>query len=531
MLLEAQQSCSSIDTSPQDEDRCFDLSDEESLSDDGNISGEHPVQSRGIVNPNYPGFQHLAHTLDYTIKVCSDTDFTDDDLDLDDTATKINSDANNINNNNNNDDVEYKIDSVNRLDSVENIQKVFYDKPKLNIPLEFDSEKQANCLGNSNSSEEASGSNSNDEDFEVEGNVQDSETSEVDPEVSASPQTGSELKLNISESISSADIIGDFGKEVEQALGRLAARELQENLEEQVEKLNVEKSDLDRLKIETIVSPSVEVKTIEALDSLVIQSEVKLHSPLKLVTFETRFKATEEKDEGIEMMQEMQPQLKKEMAEVKVARVCSTDSLTLKMNNPFSHHPKAEISSTSTLGIKATKTADAFLSEAREELPDMKIDKTLNQDNNSNYAEDEKMEISEPTGTKTRRDSNRDFEENKQEDIKMEVEETLEKSCKEEKTKDDSEKDEDSTVPRKKEKMEINYVKKRRDSSQQIASLITIPRRELGLRSRETLANRRSVPAAREKKKINPELLGESIQIISKPYTLLSHITLLICPT
>lgn len=507
-FLEAQQSCSSIDTSPQDEDRCFDLSDEESLSDDGNISGDHPVQSRGIVNPNYPGFQHLAHTLDYSIKACSDTDFTDDDLDLDDTSTKINSDANNINNNNNNDDVEYKIDSVNRLDSVENIQKVFYDKPKLNIPLEFDSEKQTNCLdiSSGNSNEEASGSNSNDEDFETEGNIQDSETSEVEPEVT----TSSHMKLNISESISSADIVGDFGKEVEQELGRIAARELEENLEEQVEKLIVEKNDLDHLKTETIVSPSVEVKTIEVLDCLVIQSEVKLHSPLKVVTFETRFQVPGEEDEGIEIIQELQPQLRKEIAEVKMARVCATDSLTLKINNSFLH-PKVEISSTSN--IKTTKTADAFLSEAREELPELKADKEVNQDSNSNYPEDEKMEISETpiaTAIKTRRDSNRDYEENKEEDTKMEVEDNLEKFCKESKTKDDAEKDEDSTVPRKKEKMELNYVKKRRDSSQQIASLITIPRREMGIRSRENLANRRSVPTPREKKKLNSELLGES---------------------
>ncbi|XP_045767117.1 schwannomin-interacting protein 1 homolog isoform X2 [Maniola jurtina] len=46
----------------------------------------HPVP-RGIVNPNYPGFQHLAHTLqDYSTNIGSsnhsENDMTDDDIDI-----------------------------------------------------------------------------------------------------------------------------------------------------------------------------------------------------------------------------------------------------------------------------------------------------------------------------------------------------------------------------------------------------------------------------------------------------------------
>ena len=127
--------------SPQgDEYRCFsheELSDSDSLSDDGNCEGSLATAgSRGIVNPNYPGFQHLAHQLHP-----SDSDDTEEEPDT-------GSSNNNYNNNNNNNEeedvedsdnaVESKIDSVNHLDSVENFQKAFYDKPKFNIPVEAD---------------------------------------------------------------------------------------------------------------------------------------------------------------------------------------------------------------------------------------------------------------------------------------------------------------------------------------------------------------------------------------------------------
>lgn len=112
-VTDAHQNISSADTSPQDEDRVFDISDSDS-SEESNLSNRAPLQrGRGIVNPNYPGFQHLAHTLDF--KTSSDTDFTDDD-DYTDLKT---ADVNNLNNNNNNnaDETEYHIDhidSVNR---------------------------------------------------------------------------------------------------------------------------------------------------------------------------------------------------------------------------------------------------------------------------------------------------------------------------------------------------------------------------------------------------------------------------------
>lgn len=137
LFADGRQSSSSLDVSPQgDEYRYFsheELTDSDSLSDDGNCRG--PAGARGIVNPNYPGFQHLADQLHQ-----SDTDDTEEDG----VTGSSNNNYNNNNNNNNGDEdnngsdivIESKIDSVNHLDSVENFQKAFYDKPKFNIPVD-----------------------------------------------------------------------------------------------------------------------------------------------------------------------------------------------------------------------------------------------------------------------------------------------------------------------------------------------------------------------------------------------------------
>lgn len=272
-----------MDTSPQgdEEDRGFELSDTDSLSDDGNLSGnlehtnncQHLTSRRGIVNPNYPGFQHLAHTLDYTIKThASDTDLTDDDLDIDllppsttinnVIVSKLNIDVNNINNNINNNnnnneevltegpgpenvqeiaDVEFKIDSVNRLDSVENISKVFYDKPKFNIPLD-----------------------------DAELNIQ------IDENVASGVQKVLEKESNqISSSISIDNIIGDFGKEIEQAIEHLSlsleksVEPLQQHAEEPVKLINLKGKTVLREKTievrESIVKMETIVPTIETV--------------------------------------------------------------------------------------------------------------------------------------------------------------------------------------------------------------------------------------------------------------------------
>ncbi|XP_075992427.1 schwannomin interacting protein 1 isoform X1 [Anticarsia gemmatalis] len=95
------------DTTPIDEERAFEHSDTDEMSE----NGIHPVP-RGIVNPNYPGFQHLAHTLqDYSSNIenfyHSENEMTDDDVDVEITDLAYEPEPNqngteykNINNNN-----------------------------------------------------------------------------------------------------------------------------------------------------------------------------------------------------------------------------------------------------------------------------------------------------------------------------------------------------------------------------------------------------------------------------------------------
>lgn len=212
--------------------------------------GPTTLQRRGIVNPNYPGFQHLAHTLDYSIKASSDTDFTDDDFECESLNT-AKTDVNNINNNNV-EDTDYPIDhidSVNRLDSVENIQKVFYDKPVFNIQEECGNRSDSETSGNSNQT--------SDEDTEI----------SVAQKVDLNIKTEEELVKNITE-----NIIGDFEKEVEQEFGRISLENQNEisklenavvqELEETIEKLN------EALNAQSPIKYNIEANLQEPLNQL-----------------------------------------------------------------------------------------------------------------------------------------------------------------------------------------------------------------------------------------------------------------------
>ncbi|XP_046606243.1 uncharacterized protein LOC124298380 isoform X3 [Neodiprion virginianus] len=90
-------------------------------SEEGNL----PTRCRGIVNPNYPGFQHLATSL------LSDTDLTEDELE----AYEVSKLTCNLNNNqyNNNTDENLIGGSVNHLQGQQSDRKFIYEKPKFNI--------------------------------------------------------------------------------------------------------------------------------------------------------------------------------------------------------------------------------------------------------------------------------------------------------------------------------------------------------------------------------------------------------------
>ncbi|KAK2587213.1 hypothetical protein KPH14_002954 [Odynerus spinipes] len=106
------------------EDSSHELTPSESsdLSEEGNL----PWGCCGILNPNYPGFQHLAPSL------LSDTDLTEDEHDscpdyirLNDIDARSSENGNEYNNN---------IDeSINHLCGQKNDTKTFYEKPKFNI--------------------------------------------------------------------------------------------------------------------------------------------------------------------------------------------------------------------------------------------------------------------------------------------------------------------------------------------------------------------------------------------------------------
>lgn len=92
-------------------------------SEEGNL----PAGCRGIVNPNYPGFQHLAPSL------LSDTDLTEDEHESCDYTRLNDIDARPAENDNEyNNNVE---DSINHLCGQRNERKIFYEKPKFNIQV------------------------------------------------------------------------------------------------------------------------------------------------------------------------------------------------------------------------------------------------------------------------------------------------------------------------------------------------------------------------------------------------------------
>lgn len=183
----------------------------------------------------------MAHTLDF--KTASDTDLTDDDYECESLTAKLEAEANN---NNNVEDTDYKIDSVNRLDSVENIQKVFYDKPVFNAEedSEFNQISESSS-GNSN--------NHSDEDTEI----------HVD------------LNIKLDKKVVCHDnIVGDFSKEVQDELGKVTlyqttdhtgsspelpklAKAVVRELEEAVEKLKVMK-DLQPPVTKYNIEPNIE---------------------------------------------------------------------------------------------------------------------------------------------------------------------------------------------------------------------------------------------------------------------------------
>lgn len=308
------------------------------------------VQRRGIVNPNYPGFQHLAHTLDYTIKASSDTDYTDDDFECETNDDIIKqqqqTDVNNINNNNNNNNIEDDdtsieqqfeqidhIDSVNRLDSVENIQKVFYDKPVFNIEEDSDVVNSESC-SNSNTS--------GDDDTEVHLNIKIEEQPTI---------------TTLTQSNTHENIVGDFGKEVEQELGRIS-----------LEKQSAVEEKSTAAEYESIFDKPYELPPLErALIQELKEAVEKLVVIADWQPAATRYN--------------IQPNIEEPFNKVPDQQLEKNPTI-LKDSQIVNNMNQQEIKSKINLELKETsineKISDAFLSNGQEALTTALVDDNLN---------------------------------------------------------------------------------------------------------------------------------------------------------
>ncbi|XP_045470172.1 general transcriptional corepressor trfA isoform X2 [Harmonia axyridis] len=555
---EANHSASSADTSPQDEERDFDVSDSESFSDEGNLNRRRRtktvIQRRGIVNPNYPGFQHFAHALDYTIKVSSDTDLTDDDYECELVGTENrtqfiekNDDINNLNNNNVEETEDFqidKIDSVNRLDSVENIQKVFYDKPVLNLDCENLNQNFSDLESSSNNSTQLS-----DEDtvekvpfqkIEVELNIkaeevtykcaafkeiEDKETQQV-PNIFNDVQTCQEYS-----EITSEDIVGDFGREVEDELGRIASnnssfftssnaddiqfdfkvnfepsweRAVVQEIEEAIGKLT-ELLDFEPTANTYQYEPNTEEPFTKYQEPQVlsdITNQVLIENELKeaLIAENLDDIICNQTADILGLTPEPEALKLEEIIEETINRLSEC-----KENNPPVILQDSIIVQTDMAVIQDNKILENI-----QDTSEMKSAMVGLNNNKCRVRDHEKMEV-ESEINELKRDSNRQLEEIECQIKKMKSDTTLspkseeevEKFCKEDRVKDYKEKDEDTVVKRRDRSEAV--VRRRKDYNQQFGSLIQFPRKES---TGKHAANRRSVPAAKEKKKQHSDRLG-----------------------
>ncbi|KAF7266231.1 hypothetical protein GWI33_020416 [Rhynchophorus ferrugineus] len=573
---EAHQSCSSsVSASPQDEDRFFDPSDSADSSDESNDYSRRAsmdirtLKPKSFVNPNYPGFQHLAHTLD----------FDDETL-------------NNANNNNEEYEPVDKFDSVNRLDSVENIQKVFHDK-SLDIEVvgqfqngaeEGRGSPNGSCSTNCDSGSECGGtsdtSSSNDdtggtvnENFNIrlaESKVFDSvvksivggdavdknsETSTAELDVGKVESGGNDESANGSETKKESfvpkdepfvhSVVGDFRKEVEDELGRVHEQEApneshkiataETKIEEAVEKLQVlpdfqslstvssSITNLTQKEIELSTTKNVALENTKTADTssdanrMVIDQDIDSKEKSNPVSDKTI-----PKDENLEMEVDngTSASLESQAPSKKDHNINLRERGTVKNIPSFLPLNQIQVNdAASILSPIENKMLDASLSSCKENISKIIIEKTKkveerndgvsNRSNNVNY---KMMEVDEAPKKVDlgRRDSNRELEEIEIQ-IKKIKSDTL---CRMEEdlklrieANENHIRDEENASILRKSSAKINtYVKKRRDYNQQFGSLITFPKKEPP--KRDPL-NRRSVPMVKDRRKTNTsESLG-----------------------
>nr|CAD7256411.1 unnamed protein product [Timema shepardi] len=164
--------------------------------------------------------------------------------------------------------------------------------------------------------------------------------------------------------------------------------------------------------------------------------------------------------------------------------VSVTNMATITLTNNISATTMGSPALSETKKIDSGKMEDAFLPAVVKEEPPLR----------------EEYEVMKRLGSDDASvDSNRASEK---------CDSGTEKFCKEEQTSKEKEKDDDSVIPRKKEKMELNYSYMSSIQDLNPGGGGVVRRREAGTRSGRDLANRRSLPAVREKSKSSAEILG-----------------------
>lgn len=236
-----------------------------SSSPSESLRSPEPNFTRGIINPNYPGFQHLAHTLsehflDHNFEHLSDSEISED---FDTTTTNLNSEfLNNNNSFNNFDEIIINKGSVETnpfiLMMAEQSDNNFNDEEKLvNTPDILIKEEnktitkplddfKPDLLKNINV-DQITTENDLTKIDDQNGKIQLNTTEFKTNENQITPNDYSSLQ-----SITPLDIVGDFEREIEQEIGLIVSGYKMENLQEISKNSNVVQNFIEGSKIDSV---------------------------------------------------------------------------------------------------------------------------------------------------------------------------------------------------------------------------------------------------------------------------------------
>ncbi|XP_026727256.1 schwannomin-interacting protein 1 homolog isoform X3 [Trichoplusia ni] len=299
------------DTTPIDEERAFEHSDTDEMSE----NGIHPVP-RGIVNPNYPGFQHLAHTLqDYSSNIenfyHSENEMTDDDVDIEITDLAYEPEPNqngteykNVNNNNT-----IKNDLI-KTTILSPQNKTYSQKNLVDSQIQNEIPDLLKTVSKNN--------NNNEEIFSYELNCSDAD---------------------IENNFNAKDIIGDFNKEIEDEIKQLLNYNI--NIQDDLEELRKDIKDTFAKPIENTINNI---------------SDVVNHVIKKLV--ETQTEVSDENEDEVKENLNQQQKIDQEICKINKENEKNTRTeMSLS-------RPTFLLIENNTSG----KITDAFLSDGKDEI-------------------------------------------------------------------------------------------------------------------------------------------------------------------